>query len=220
MEVVLGDKGRAHSLVVKGRDQGIFTKGKRGGSAPDLTHTDFASLIACALTTAAPSKIGRGVKEILGLELSYIEYLLDDADPFDLKSWRSCRETDSLPAEINEVLEVIPLGLDVPDSSGLTFGLSLSNLFPGPARLNRFAINDVIELVEQDEFKLATILLHDANATSSNGDLRGQRSLRLVFSNGKYLGLEKVESTRRLYITALNELLAIAKPIRDGGVHA
>ncbi len=211
LEGVLGDKGRAHSLIVKGRDQELFTKGKRGGSAPDLNHSDFAALVASALTTAAPSKIGAGVREILALKLIWVEYDLGGADPNESRPWRGCWKTDNLPAEIQELLDIFPLGLEIPNSSEVTFGLSLSKLFVCPARQNGFALTDRVGLVEQDDFKSASILLHETERYTSEHDLPVRKSLRLSFSNRGQGDLSKVENTRHLYITALDELLAMTK---------
>lgn len=210
LERTLGDNGRAHSLIVKGRDQGIFTKGKRGGSAPELKPADFATLIACALTTAAPSQIGAAVERIFGLSLWSIDY-----DLYDGAGWQNHLNPNRLSRVALNLLEAFELGFSGSNSSEATFGWALITLIISRTQNVGFGLTDRIELVEQGSFMSANILLHKVGIGDRPGNSKLEnsknRSIRLTFSDLQEGDLAQVESRRGLYCSSLNKIALMSK---------
>lgn len=67
-----GDAPRVNSLVKLVRGEGLFSSGGRGRNAPSMRPSDFATAIACSLTTAVPTKAAAEVQAILGLKRAKI----------------------------------------------------------------------------------------------------------------------------------------------------
>lgn len=81
LRLTIGDDGRANSLIKRGRDYGLFTKGKRGGSAPDLQMDDFARLALMTLTDTPPTKIVEGLRQLADLPLQIVQIRGDAVTP-------------------------------------------------------------------------------------------------------------------------------------------
>ncbi|KEP68943.1 hypothetical protein DL1_07900 [Thioclava dalianensis] len=215
LERTLGDEGRAHSLIVKGRDQGLFTKGKRGGNAPDLILADFAALVFCALSSAAPSKIKESVEEIMSLGLVGIEI-----DANDVAGWRGPFYPNNLPDDVNDVLEGFSLGMrgmQRPDGAALAWALIM--LFVAHSPEHDFNSFDKIELIEQGDFLSAEITLHEkAAGVSADGYRRegpGHNAIRLTFGNDcQHIDPTRMEIRRTLYGPALNGVAEMTKFMR------
>lgn len=198
-------------MVVKGRDQGIFTKGKRGGAAPDLILADFSTLILCALTTTAPSQIKSSVEELMSLRLVGIEIDLND-----IAGWRGPFAPGEMPDELLDVLEGFSLemrSMTNPKEASLAWALiMLFTTYTPNADLNSY---DKIELIEQGAFRSAQLTLNEAGAGVSVDGYRregpGHRAIRLIFDNGGRFDAGKLETRRTLYAPVLNEVAAMTK---------
>jgi hypothetical protein len=60
-----GNESRANSLVKIARQEGLFTTGGRGKSAPDMRPSDFATALILGAVLTPPTKVGGVVRDIL-----------------------------------------------------------------------------------------------------------------------------------------------------------
>lgn len=85
---VLGDPKRATTLINRGRDQGILSKGKRGGTAPDLLPLDATALLGMVLSAAPPAQVGPMTSRFLASSLTgvWIESSVDHRNALDIEA--------------------------------------------------------------------------------------------------------------------------------------
>ena len=75
---VRGDEGQVRSIVKLCRAEGLFSASGRGRGSPDMTSSDFATAIACALATGMTTHVPAQVRDTLALPL--LTFAVDPAD--------------------------------------------------------------------------------------------------------------------------------------------
>lgn len=217
LENVLSDAQRANSLISRARDQSLFTKGRRGGIAPDLILDDYAKLCLCALYSGLPSQVREQIDLLGGLKISGIEVDLNDR-----VGWRGPFSTDDLHEDIHETLE--PYGLEMrsmsrPQESSVYWAIIM--LFMHFTPKNDFHAFDRIELIEQGRFKQVSVTLHEADyGVGLDGyysEGAGHRAVRLTFQTDDKIEQTRLQSTRTLFAPALNDLAAMTKWMGEAG---
>jgi hypothetical protein len=208
---VLGDAGRANSLITRGRDQNLFTKGKRGGIAPDLILSDFPMLCLCALTDATSKDIGTGVEELFRLTLWNV-----GLDNNDGKGWTDLDPKEGGRDLLNEAAR--PFNFEISDNplTGRNTVMSeLMMLFMKFTPKNDFGHYDFMEVERNGDALSMTIELHEVGwhygATGGPEHGRGNRAIKLCYDNGKEFDPAIITQSRQIGAAPLNGLAALTK---------
>lgn len=209
----LDDSGRANSLITQGRDQGLFSKTKRGGNAPDLVLDDYAKLAATAMSHANPTKIGAAVTNIWEMKFSGLEFAVCDHPswrPYFPSDFPSRLEKQSLPDGADNILSHWFKGYEKAENHyRWTLGAALIMLFCPRSPHQLFHSYDSISMREHGpksscEIRLSAAVIGDENAAAT--------TIRLHFDSvpggfdDKIIAHQKV-----LHSGAMNDLLELGR---------
>lgn len=223
LEMVLGDSGRTNSLIVKGRDKGLYTKGKRGGVAPELVLSDFIALLLSALSSAAPSNIKESVCDFQSLHITDIEF-----KHLSHSRWGRYSLTENLPEKLLKTLEFHGIDMRNVDSYHDIDLLSvLKSVLIVRKPRKQFFYFDKLELRERGPYRIVSLTLHEVDSAPSLnfGNSRGISSdprdwytssdlgVKLIFNNKRNpTSRIQMHSTRTITSVALNALASLAFP--------